>query len=234
MYGTGGWPAKNRPAATETSTGLSGVARTRTSASPALGSGSGRSAARGGRPISLTTRALTRRPLYRSDPPRRYSVELERTRRTGARRPRGGMPCSAPETSGRCDTESRECHVKVAIVGAGAMGCVFGAAIAESGPETVLIDVSPDVVEAISTAGVMVRRNGVERHVRLSATLDPATVGPVDVLIMFVKGFHTRSAAQAASGPRVGRDHRRHAPERPRKRRDPGRAVRGRAGSSSG
>ncbi len=89
--------------------------------------------------------------------------------------------------------------MKVAIVGAGAMGCVFGAAIAESGPETVLIDVSPEVVEAISTAGVMVRRNGVDRHVPLSATLDPATVGPVDVLIMFVKGFHTRSAAQAAS-----------------------------------
>jgi 2-dehydropantoate 2-reductase len=46
----------------------------------------------------------------------------------------------------------------------------------------------------------MVRREGVERYVRLSATLDPASAGPVDVLIVFVKGFHTRSAAQGAEG----------------------------------
>lgn len=92
----------------------------------------------------------------------------------------------------------KESQVKVAIVGAGAMGCVFGAAIADSGCETILIDVSREVVDAINAAGVLVRRDGVERHVRVPAARDPASVGAVDLLIVFVKGFHTRAAAEAA------------------------------------
>jgi 2-dehydropantoate 2-reductase len=89
--------------------------------------------------------------------------------------------------------------VRVAIVGAGAMGCVFGAAIAAAGNETTLIDVDPIVVGAITAAGVGVRRDGDERHVPVAATVDPATIGDVDVLIVFVKGFHTRAAAGAAA-----------------------------------
>jgi len=80
------------------------------------------------------------------------------------------------------------------------MGCVFGAGISESGCDTVLIDVSPAVVDAIATSGIMIRHDGVERHVRVAATLAPETVGPVDVVIVFVKGFHTRSAVRAAAG----------------------------------
>jgi 2-dehydropantoate 2-reductase len=79
------------------------------------------------------------------------------------------------------------------------MGCVFGAAIAASGSDTTLIDVDPAVVEAIASAGIVVRRDGGERHVRVAATLDPAAVGRVDVLIAFVKGFHTRAAASSVA-----------------------------------
>jgi 2-dehydropantoate 2-reductase len=79
------------------------------------------------------------------------------------------------------------------------MGCVFGAAIAASGNDTTLIDVDPAVVEAIATAGIVVRRDGDERHVPVAATLDPTAAGEVDVLIVFVKGFYTRAAARAAA-----------------------------------
>jgi 2-dehydropantoate 2-reductase len=83
-------------------------------------------------------------------------------------------------------------------MGAGAMGCVFGACLAESGCDTVLIDVREDVVRAIEQSGVTVLREGVERRVPVRAASDPSTVGRADVVLFFVKSFHTDDAAEAA------------------------------------
>jgi 2-dehydropantoate 2-reductase len=87
---------------------------------------------------------------------------------------------------------------RVAIMGAGAMGCVFGACLAESGCDTVLIDVRVDVVRAIEDTGVTVLREGDERRVSVRASTDPAAVGRADVVLFFVKSFHTEEAAEAA------------------------------------
>jgi 2-dehydropantoate 2-reductase len=87
--------------------------------------------------------------------------------------------------------------MKIAIVGAGAMGSVFGACLAESGCETTLIDVQPDIVLAIERSGITVLRNGVERSVPVRVTADPASIGRVDIVIVFVKSFHTRAAAES-------------------------------------
>lgn len=77
------------------------------------------------------------------------------------------------------------------------MGCVFGAALAESGSETVLIDVRADVVQALETSGITVRRDGIERRVPVHATTDPSSVGRVDIVVFLVKSFHTRAAAES-------------------------------------
>lgn len=87
--------------------------------------------------------------------------------------------------------------MKIVIVGAGAMGSVFGACLAESGCETVLLDVRADVVQAIEASGITVRRDGSERRVPVRATADVASVGRVDAAIILVKSFHTRAAAES-------------------------------------
>jgi 2-dehydropantoate 2-reductase len=87
--------------------------------------------------------------------------------------------------------------MKIVIVGAGAMGSVFGARLAESGCETVLLDVRADVVEAIESSGITVRRDGTERRVPVRATMDAASVGRVDIALIFVKSFHTVAAAES-------------------------------------
>jgi 2-dehydropantoate 2-reductase len=96
--------------------------------------------------------------------------------------------------------------VKIAVVGAGAMGSIFGARFHDGGHETVLVDVAQPLVDKINADGVtIVSKEGGERTVRLPATTDPASVGQADLVVFFVKCYHTASAAESAR-PLVGAD----------------------------
>jgi 2-dehydropantoate 2-reductase len=93
--------------------------------------------------------------------------------------------------------------VRIAVMGAGAMGGILGAALADGGADVTLVDVSARIVDRIRADGVMIRRGGGERVARLDATTDPAGMGEVDAVLFFVKCYHTESAAQLAR-PLVG------------------------------
>jgi len=95
--------------------------------------------------------------------------------------------------------------MKIAVVGAGAMGSIFGARFAQAGHETVLVDVAAPLVEKINADGVTVVRGDEETTTRVPATTDPGSVGPVDVVVFFTKCYHTQSAAEGAR-PLVGPD----------------------------
>jgi 2-dehydropantoate 2-reductase len=96
--------------------------------------------------------------------------------------------------------------MKIAVIGAGAMGSIIGAGVAEAGHDTVLVDVAKPLVDKISADGVVVvNKEGEARTVRVPATTDPASVGPVDLVIVFVKCYHTEAAAQGAA-PLVDED----------------------------
>lgn len=95
--------------------------------------------------------------------------------------------------------------MKVAVIGGGAMGTVFGAAFATAGFETTIVDVRQEVVDAIRSSGLTVHRGGATHRVPAGATTDPGSVGVVDVALFFVKGYHTAAAAQSAK-PLVGPD----------------------------
>lgn len=84
-------------------------------------------------------------------------------------------------------------------MGAGAMGGIFGATLAEGGAEVWLLDVSEAIVERVRADGVVIRRGGGERSVKLAATTDPDEVGGVDIALFFVKCYHTESAARLAA-----------------------------------
>ncbi len=69
---------------------------------------------------------------------------------------------------------------------------------------TVLVDVAEPLVDKINADGVTVRdKSGEERTTRVEATTDPAQVGPVDVVVVFVKCYQTEAAARAGA-PLVG------------------------------
>ena len=96
--------------------------------------------------------------------------------------------------------------MRIAVVGAGAMGSIFGARFTQAGHETVLVDVAAPVVEAIDAGGVTIVRGEEETTTQVPATTDPASIGgPVDVVVFCVKCYHTESAAELAR-PLVGAD----------------------------
>jgi len=86
--------------------------------------------------------------------------------------------------------------VRIAIVGAGAMGCVFGGKLALAGHDVTLVDVRQDHVDRINERGLELRApDGSKDLVSLVATTDPSDLDPVDVQIYLCKGFATAEAA---------------------------------------
>lgn len=86
------------------------------------------------------------------------------------------------------------------------MGGLYGAYLAEAGNDVVLIDVAEQAIAAINAEGLLVEENdGSRRHVAVRASADPKAVGPVDLLINFVKCYHTEAAITGAR-PMIGPD----------------------------
>ncbi len=88
--------------------------------------------------------------------------------------------------------------MKVAVVGAGAMGSLFGGLLAEAGAEVWLIDIWAAHVDAVNKQGLEIEREGRTRTVRLQATMDPKSISNCDLVIVFVKSTHTGDAALTA------------------------------------
>jgi 2-dehydropantoate 2-reductase len=95
--------------------------------------------------------------------------------------------------------------MRIAVVGAGAMGSIFGARFVQGGHDVVLVDVVAPLVEKIAADGVVVARGDEETVTPIRATSNPASVGAVDLIVFCVKCYHTASAADLAR-PLVGPD----------------------------
>ena len=88
--------------------------------------------------------------------------------------------------------------MKIAIIGAGAMGSLFGALLAESGAQVWLFDVWEEHVRNINKNGLHVEREGKTRGVELKATTNTDDMGKVELIIIFVKSPQTANAAETA------------------------------------
>jgi 2-dehydropantoate 2-reductase len=89
--------------------------------------------------------------------------------------------------------------MKIAVVGAGAMGSLFGALLKESQNEVWLYDVWAEHVHAINESGLIIERTGKTRQVHINATTNPKEIGHVELVIIFVKSTQTQSASGAAA-----------------------------------
>ncbi len=97
--------------------------------------------------------------------------------------------------------------MRVVVVGAGAMGALYGTFFHDAGEEVWFVEKNPATVDAINVRGALIRRRD-ERidTYRIPARQTAAEVpGPADLILFQVKGFATAAAA-AAVHPLVGPD----------------------------
>ncbi|MGD8725682.1 MAG: 2-dehydropantoate 2-reductase, partial [Desulfobacterales bacterium] len=87
----------------------------------------------------------------------------------------------------------------IAIVGAGVLGSIFGCLFLEKGFKVTLIEVLEERVRLIDKEGLWLQwPNGKRTHSRIDITSNLDEVGGKDVVMIAVKGYHTRSAIQSA------------------------------------
>lgn len=86
--------------------------------------------------------------------------------------------------------------MRIVIMGAGAMGSLFGGLLSLSGEEIWLVDIWKDHIEAIRTSGLIIEEKGEEKIISLHATIDPKTIGKADLVLYFVKTYDTEKAVR--------------------------------------
>src|SRR5215469_3802044 len=89
--------------------------------------------------------------------------------------------------------------MKVGVIGSGAMGTIFGLAMARSGDDVLFYDVRPDLIAAIEQDGL--RLEGVLGMFQLgaNATLKPEELGAIECALVAVDANATSQAAKIAA-----------------------------------
>ncbi len=88
--------------------------------------------------------------------------------------------------------------MKFGIVGAGAMGCLFGSFLAKVHKDVWLLDVWQEHISQINARGLTVLNKGSIETIPINATTDSHGIGVCDVVMIFTKYRHTREAIQDA------------------------------------
>ncbi len=100
--------------------------------------------------------------------------------------------------------------MKIAIVGAGAMGCLYGSRLSSTDHEIWLLDIMEEHINTIQRKGLTVvekNKDGIDEiklYKHLKATTKPEEIGQVDLAIIFVKSTITNlavSSNKAIFGP---------------------------------
>jgi 2-dehydropantoate 2-reductase len=93
--------------------------------------------------------------------------------------------------------------MRIAIMGAGGIGCYVGARLAAAGQDVAFIARGRQL-DALKTKGLTLKSPlGDVALKKVTATNEPSEIGPVDVVLMAVKLYDLKSAAEAAR-PLVG------------------------------
>ena len=89
--------------------------------------------------------------------------------------------------------------MKIAFIGAGALGSYVGSVLAEAGVDLTLYDVRKDHVEMIRKEGLTISPAGGEsKHYKAPITDDLSGMGKMDAVIVATKSYHTKAAIEGA------------------------------------
>ena len=109
--------------------------------------------------------------------------------------------------------------MRVAVIGAGAVGAYYGARLADGGADVTLIARGRAPRGAARASGLTIdHARGTSDRTACRRRDDPAEVGPVDIVLFCVKSYDTEEAAAPPRAAARGRDGRDVAPERHRQR----------------
>lgn len=93
--------------------------------------------------------------------------------------------------------------MKIGIVGAGAMGGLFGGMLTRAGQDVWLIDNHKQRAERINREGLIIEaskalesREPKQEIIKIKATTEPRKVGSCDLVILFVKAYDTEEATR--------------------------------------
>jgi 2-dehydropantoate 2-reductase len=88
--------------------------------------------------------------------------------------------------------------MKIAIIGAGAMGSLYGGKLAAAQQEPVLFDINEEHIRAVKTQGLDIEElaSGIHEICHPRASTNPEDVRSADVFIIFVKSTATEAVAR--------------------------------------
>jgi 2-dehydropantoate 2-reductase len=88
--------------------------------------------------------------------------------------------------------------MRIFVVGAGALGCLYAAAFHRAGDEVTLVDVSRTQVDAINASGLDLETRAGREVLPIPASLPEQASGTADLILLFTKVFHTEAALEGA------------------------------------
>ena len=86
-------------------------------------------------------------------------------------------------------------HLKIAVMGAGAVGCYYGGMLARAGHPVVLV-ARPQHVAAIAHAGLRLQTQTFDEHIQVQASIEASAVRGADVVLFCVKSSDTEAAGR--------------------------------------
>lgn len=87
--------------------------------------------------------------------------------------------------------------MRIIIVGAGAMGSLYGGRLKETGYDVVLIDIWSEHIEAINTSGLKIEGETDIRVISVAAHFAHEVKEKADLIVVFTKTLHTEKALQS-------------------------------------
>ena len=84
--------------------------------------------------------------------------------------------------------------MKTVIMGAGAMGSLFGGLLTLSGEDVWLVDIWKEHINTLRSKGIAMEEKGKTQTIRVNAAVDVTSVGKADLVLYFVKTYHTEKA----------------------------------------
>src|SRR5437763_275840 len=89
--------------------------------------------------------------------------------------------------------------MRIAMIGSGAMGAMFGARFAQTGADVILYDIDEAHIAAIVARGLSLETPDGDRRVQFPATSDAAKIGMTDMAVITVDSNATPAAAGIAA-----------------------------------
>lgn len=87
----------------------------------------------------------------------------------------------------------------VAIVGAGAMGCLFAGRLAQQGVAVTVIDVDRERLSIIGRDGITLVDDSGSRTLTVRAAMAAEVTAPIDLVVLFTKGMHSAAALRSVA-----------------------------------